>query len=324
MPTTQIIESLHLIGKSDLMQQLYKMIGRVCNVDCPILLIGENGSGKSMVARALHFFSHRSSSPFHVIQGTETTESSEEELLGITDHQDINATYYITDLGSMSFFVQDRLVNIHRKKEYRCSHINQPRKHNFRFIAASTDLKQDLESGRMPADFYYDWSFLPLYVPPLRDRKEDIPILANHFLELQSAELKVSKKELSPEATEALLVYDWPGNLDELKTALRTALLNCRGNYIRAEQLPSFKKPNASAPESFQQLEMFLNSKLSSYIENAPHSVNGDLFRLLLPQIEKSLFQHALRKSKGNQNKAAQILGLHRNTLNKKLQKLVG
>jgi two-component system, NtrC family, nitrogen regulation response regulator GlnG len=324
MTTTQIIESLHLVGKSDLMQQLYKMIGRICNADCAILLIGEKGSGKSMVARALHFFSHRAAAPFYVIRGAESTDVSDEELLGITDHYDANSTYYVKDFASMSFFAQDRLLSIQRKKEFRCSHTNQSRKHNFRFIAASTNIKQDIESGKMPVDMFYDWSFLSLYVPPLRDRKEDIPLLANYFLESLPAELRVSRKELSPEATEALLSYDWPGNLDELKEALGSALLNCRGNYIRADQLPSFKKPNVSAPESFQKLEMFLNSKLSSYIENAPASMNGDLFRLLLPQIEKSLFQHALRKSKGNQNKAAQMLGLHRNTLNKKLQKLIG
>jgi two-component system nitrogen regulation response regulator GlnG len=185
----------------------------------------------------------------------------------------------------------------------------------------TTDLKQDLESGKFPLDFFYDWNFLPVFVPPLRDRKEDVLPLANYFLEALANELKISRKELSPEAAETLLVYDWPGNLTELREALRTALLNCKGNYIRSEGLPSFKKPNVSAPEFFQKLEIFLNSKLSSYIENAPAPVNGDLFRLLLPQIEKSLFEHALRKSKGNQNKAAQILGLHRNTLNKKLHK---
>ncbi len=322
MPTTQVIESLHLVGKSDVMQQLFKVIGRVCNADYAVLLIGEKGSGKSMVARALHFFSHRASSPFHVIQGTEAADSPEEDLLGIIDHQETSSTYYITEFGSMPLFALDRLLSIHTKKEFKCSHNNQYRKHNFRFVAATIEAKQDLESGRIPVDLFYDWGFLPLYVPPLRDRKEDIPLLVNHFLESLAAELKISHKELSPEATEALLVYDWPGNLNELKFVLKTALMNCRGNYIRAEQIPSFKKPNASAPESFQRLEMFLNSKLSSYVENAPASINGDLFRLLLPQIEKSLFQHALRKSKGNRNKAAQMLGLHRNTLNKKLQKL--
>lgn len=304
------------------MQQLYKMIGRVCNADCAILLIGEEGSGKSMVARALHFFSHRGAAPFHLIRGSEETDSPDEELLDITDHHELSSTYYITKIASMPFFLQDRLLSIHRKKEFRCSHSGQPKKHNFRFIAATNNLKQDLESGKFPVDLFYDWSFLPLFVPALRDRKDDIPLLANYFLESLATELKVSRKELSPEAMEALLAYDWPGNLSELRDALRTALLNCRGNYIRSEQLPSFKKPNASAPEAFQRLEMLLNSKLSSYIESAPATLNGDLFRLLMPQVEKSLFEHALQKSKGNRNKAAQMLGLHRNTLNKKLQRM--
>jgi two-component system nitrogen regulation response regulator GlnG len=321
MPVSQTIESLHLVGASDVMQQLYKVIGRICNADCAVLLIGEKGSGKSMVARSLHYFSDRAQYPFQVIDGSQTRETTDEDLLGIDESHAFGATCYITDFSSMPGFVQHQLVSIHRRKEYKCAHSGQMKKHNLRFIVASDGtIKGEIESGKIPADLFYDWNFLTLQVPPLRDRKEDIPLLANHFLEIHSSELRISPKELSPEAVEILKSHDWPGNLGELKTLMRAALLNCSGNYIRAEHLPQFHRLPAS--DAWPKLEMFLNSKLSNYIENSPLSLNGNLYQLLLPQIEKSVFRYALKKTRGNKNRAASFLGLHRNTLNKKIQNL--
>jgi DNA-binding NtrC family response regulator len=155
----------------------------------------------------------------------------------------------------------------------------------------------------------------------LRDHKDDIPIYANHFLEKLAAERRVSRKELSPEATEALMAHDWPENLDELKKAMEFALSNCRGSYIRADHLPNLKRQTAGDDKAFEKLALFLNSKLTSYVQSST-STAGNLYRLLLPHLEQSLFQYTLKKSKGNKNKAAEMLGLHRNTLNKKLQKL--
>jgi two-component system nitrogen regulation response regulator GlnG len=321
MPLSQTIESLRLIGKSDAMQQLYKMIGRASNADCAILLIGERGSGKTTVARALHYFSHRPPAPFNRINGLLARETNDEEILGIDESHPPEATCYITDFTAMPSFVQHQLVTIHKRNEYKCSHKNQMRKHDFRFVVANNgNIKQELETGAMPLDLYYDWNFLPIYVPALRERKEDIPLLANYFLETLAIEMNISRKDFSPEAKDVLMSHDWPGNLAELKSTVQTALLNCRGNYIRAEHLPGFAKVNTENLEAFSMLEMFLSSKLSSYIENSPASYKGNLYRLLVPQIEKSLFQYALKKSKGNRNEAARFLGLHRNTLNKKLQ----
>ena len=321
MPVSQTIESLHLIGASDVMQQLYKVIGRICNADCAVLLIGEKGCGKSMVARALHYYSHRTQYPFQMIDGTQAREANDEDLLGLDESHAFGSTCYITGFSSMPGFVQHQLVSIHRKKEYKCAHIGQMRKHNLRFIVGSDGtMKEEIESGKMPADLFYDWNFLTIQVPPLRDRKEDLPLLANHFLELHSKEMRISPKELSPEAVEILKSHDWPGNLDELKIVLRTALSNCRGNYVRAEHLPEFHRLPAS--DAWPKLEMFLNSKLSNYIDNSPLSLHGNLYQLLLPQIEKSVFRYALKKTKGNKNRAATFLGLHRNTLNKKIQNL--
>jgi len=322
MPTAQTIDTLNLIGKSDRMQQLYKMIGRVCNADCAILLIGEKGSGKKLVARAIHYFSHRASAPFLTLHGREATPSSDEELLGIDASHQTDATCYITELTSMPYFVHGRLLAIHRRKEYKCNHQTRSRKHNLRFIVGTEEnMKEELQNGAMPSDFFYDWNFLPLFIPPLRDRKEDIPLLADYFLKSLAAEMKFSQKELAPEAVELLMSYDWPGNIDELKSALAGALSRCRGNYLRPEHFGALKSPSEESVEAFTRLEMFLNSKLSAYIESFSGIPDGDLYRLILPQMEKSLFDYALRKSRGNKNRAAEILGLHRNTLNKKLQR---
>jgi two-component system nitrogen regulation response regulator GlnG len=321
MAVSLTIDSLRLIGGSNLMQQLYKMIGRICNADCAVLLIGEKGSGRSLVAAALHYFSHRASSPFLCLDGSQTREANDEEVLGIDETHPTEGTLYVTDYTSLPSFVQHQLVTIHRRREYKCIHTGQPRKHNLRFVVSTSgSIKEELESGKMPMDLFYDWNFLPLYVPPLRDRKEDIPLLANYFLEVFSSEMRISRKELSPEAVEILLARDWPGNVTELKNAIKTAVMNCRGNYIRAEHLPEPKRSGGS--EALTRLEMFLNSKLSSYIENAPLSMHGNLYQLLLPQMEKSLLRYAMKRCHGNKNKAAKWLGLHRNTLNKKLQNL--
>jgi two-component system nitrogen regulation response regulator GlnG len=323
MPAPQTIETLLLLGKSDPMHQIYKMIGRLCNVDCTVLIIGERGSGKKTVARALHYYSHRSASPFYIMDADEIQDSTQEELLGIREDHPFDSTYYIPRWTSVPLFAHQQLLTIHKTKRYMCAHSNHYRNHHFRFIAAiDHDYKVDLEEGKIPLDLYYDWNFLPLYIPPLRDHKEDIPIYANHFLEKLYLERKVSRKELTPEATEILTAHDWPGNLDELKKAMGVALSNCRGSYIRAEHLPNLKESAGGEEQAFEKLAVFLNSKLSTYIQNSTPATAGNLYRLLLPRIEQSLFQYTLKKSKGNKNKAAEILGLHRNTLNKKLQKL--
>ena len=322
MPAAQTIDTLLLLGKTDIMHQVYKMIGRLCNIDCAVLMIGEPGCGKKTVARALHYYSHRSASPFHIIPGKEVRDSTQEELLGIDENHPFDSTFYVPQWSSLSLFAHQQLLTIHKTKRYKCSHINRDRDHHFRFIVATDhDFRQELDEGKIPLDLYYDWNFLPLYVPPLRDHKEDIPIYANHFLEKLAADRKVSRKELSPEATELLMAHDWPENLDELKKAMEFALFNCRGSYIRAEHLPNLKRQMAGDGKAFEKLALFLNSKLTAYVQNST-STAGNLYRLLLPHLEQSLFQYTLKKSKGNKNKAAEILGLHRNTLNKKLQKL--
>jgi two-component system, NtrC family, nitrogen regulation response regulator GlnG len=323
MPITQTIESVQLLGKSDAMQQVYKMIGRLCNLDCAVLLIGEKGSGKKVVARALHFFSQRSASTFQFISSETVNYCSDEELLGIDETHQAEATCYVTDLGSIPLFSQHQLSKIHKQRQYRCFHTKKMREHNYRFVVGcSQNLKDEIDSGRIALDVFYDWNFCPVYIPPLRDRKEDIPLHAEHFLELCSAEMRVTKKALSPEAIEALQAYDWPGNLDELKLAIRNALAKCNGNYIWADHLPSFKKPMQIETAAFFRLQGFLGSKLSSYVQNSPSSVSGNLYRLLLPQMERALLEYAMKKAKGNKNRAAALLGLHRNTLNKKLQKI--
>src|ERR1041384_2702291 len=116
MSFSQTIDSLHLIGKSDAMQQLYKMIGRVCNVDCAILLVGETGSGRSVVARALHYFGHRASSPFNLIQSGNFPESQDEALLGIDQSHQNEATCYVTEFASLTPFVHHQLLEIHEKR----------------------------------------------------------------------------------------------------------------------------------------------------------------------------------------------------------------
>ncbi|HJZ11378.1 MAG TPA: sigma 54-interacting transcriptional regulator [Acidobacteriota bacterium] len=321
MPISQQIDSLTLIGKSDVMQQLYKMIGRVCNVDCAVLLIGEKGSGRGVVARALHYFSHRAASPFNIISAEDARETNDEELLGIDLSHPTESTYYITDYTAMRHLLQQQLLNIHQRKEFKCAHSNRFRKHNYRFlVAARESVDEDLQNAKFPADLFYDWNFLPIYIAPLRDRREDIPLHANQFLELLASEMKVSRKELTPEALEILQAYEWPRNMNELKEALRTALMNCRGNYIRPEHLPELRYTEKADTQTIARLKTFLDSKLSTYVQNSPTALSGNLFRLLLPQIEKSVFDYALRKCNGNRNKAAQLLGLHRNTLNKKLQ----
>jgi two-component system nitrogen regulation response regulator GlnG len=305
------------------MQQVYKMIGRLCSLDCAVLLIGEKGSGKKIVARALHFFSQHAAAPFQFIPSETIHECSDEQLLGIDESHQSEATCYITDLGSIPVFSQHQLLKIHQQRQYRCFHSQKIRKHNYRFVVgAPQNLKEELESGRIPLDVFYDWNFCPVYIPPLRERKEDIPLHAEHFLESCSAQMKVTKKGLTPEAVEALQAYDWPGNLDELRLSIRTALAKCNGNYIRADHLPSFKKPVQMDTEAFSRLQSFLGSKLASYVENSPSYFTGNLYRLLLPQIERALLEYSLKKSKGNKNKAAALLGLHRNTLNKKLQQI--
>src|SRR5438477_2211191 len=153
MADSRSIENLHLAGNSDSMQQLYKMIGRICNADCAILLLGEKGSGKKIVARAIHYFSHRAAAPFQVISGKQLRLSSDEELLGIDESHQTEGTCFISDLTAMPYFMHDRLLTIHRRKQFKCNHEGNYKKHRIRFIVANEGTIQDeMESGELPED----------------------------------------------------------------------------------------------------------------------------------------------------------------------------
>lgn len=303
------------------MQQLYRMLGRVCSLNCSVLLVGEPGTGKSVVARALHHFSHRSG-PFIHLDGKELQERTDEELLEITDAHHEDSTFYITDWKLLPIFVQNQLLRIYRSGQYVCGHSGLQRNHNFRFVFSfEKGFQEPLQEESIPSDHFYDWNLLPLFIPSLRERKDDIRLYTGYFLERLASETKIPHKELSPEAMEILGNYDWPGNLTEMKEVLRSALSRCRGNYIRTEHLPDLRKPESAEKEAREHLKAFLHSKLSTYIQNAVLTEEGNLYRVLLPHMEKPLLEYALKKSRGNKNKAAKILGLHRNTLNKKLHR---
>ncbi len=243
-----------LVGASHEMREVYEQIARVARTDATVLILGETGTGKELVARAIHYASERSSGPFVRVHCAALPESLvESELFGhvrgaftgaVRDRQGRfeaahGGTLFLDEIGDIAPAVQVKLLRVLQEQEFERVGDTRPIRVNVRLIAAThRDLAAMVADGRFREDLYYRLNVFPIYVPPLRKRPADIPLLANHFLRLYGERSGRKVTAISPEALQQLLAHTWPGNVRELENTIERAVLVCDGSIIEPRHLP--------------------------------------------------------------------------------------
>ncbi len=329
---------VHLIGNSHRMQELYKHIALVAPADVPVLITGESGTGKELVARAIHRHSPRGGRTFLPVCLAALSQGLvERELFGhlrgsftgaLHDRQGLlelaeGGTVLLDEIGDIPPAVQVKLLRAIEHREVTPVGDARPRPINVRFLAATNRPLGDLmAAGEFREDLFFRLSVFPIRVPPLRDRREDIPALASHFLSLLN--LPGAAAPLRDDVLEELACRSWPGNVRELRNAIERAAIVARGREIRLDHLPPPDGPvpasSAPAPDELaRQIQQWLEAEL----RHPQRSQENDstLYDRFLTLVEPPLLRTVLRQSQGNRAMAARQIGIHRATLRQKLRK---
>ncbi len=333
-------ETLPLIGRSPAMQEIYRTLARLMGTDLTVLISGESGTGKELVARALHDYGKRKKAPFVAVNmAAIPRELIESELFGhekgaftgaanrTAGRFEIaeNGTLFLDEIGDMPIEAQTRLLRVLQEGEYTSVGGRTSVKSNVRIIAAThQDLKQLIRRGQFREDLYFRLNVVPLRLPPLRERAEDIPELVRNFL-TQAVEQGLPWKTLDQSALERLKLHSWPGNVRELENLIqRLAALYSQEtigiDVIEKEFAELTPAIQPSEKEGLaQSVEEHLEIYFSAHDGRLPAS---GLYDRVVREVERPLITLTLQATRGNQVKAAEILGLNRNTLRKKIRDL--
>ena len=333
-------EKLPLIGRSQAMQEIYRTLARLMGTDLTVLITGESGTGKELVARALHNYGKRKSGPFVAINmAAIPRELIESELFGHEKgaftgatqrsagrfEQAEGGTLFLDEIGDMPPEAQTRLLRVLQEGEYTTVGGRTPIKANVRIVAATHhDLRQLIRQGLFREDLYFRLNVVPIRLPPLRERTEDIPELVRHFLAAASNE-GLPWKIIDADAMERLKSYRWPGNVRELENLVRrlAALYSDEVIGVRAIAAELADTSTGLTEVDGKGLSQTIEQRLSTYF-----SAHGGalppvgLYERVLREVERPLITMTLRATRGNQIRAAEVLGLNRNTLRKKIRDL--
>jgi DNA-binding NtrC family response regulator len=309
----------NIIGRSEPMQEIFATIERVAPSRATVLLTGESGVGKDLIARAIHFHSPRKDRPLVKINCTAIPENlMESELFGYEKgaftganaskpgkfEQADTGTVFLDEIGDVPAAIQVKLLRILQEREFERLGSNTTRHIDVRLVAATNqDLRAALEQGTFREDLYYRLNVVPLNIPPLRDRKQDIPFLANHFVQKLAPDTGCQVDSITDAGMEKLMQYHWPGNVRELENVIERSLVMCTGKRLDAADI-----------------------KLESAPRPRPQSGNGEPPFLpegmTLDQYEQELIREALKRAAGNKSQAARLLGLTRNALRYRLTQM--
>lgn len=327
-------EGLPLIGRSQAMQEVYRLITRVLHNDLTVLVLGESGTGKELVAEAIHELGARKTGPFVPVNTAAIPrELIESELFGHEKgaftgatarsigkfEQAQGGTLFLDEIGDMPAEAQTRLLRALQSGRIRRVGGSEEIAVNVRIIAATNrDLQPMIAAGEFREDLYYRLNVVPIKLPPLRDRAGDIAPLALHFLSRAAGE-GLPKRSLGEDAAQLLTRQPWRGNVRELQNLIYRAALLSRDDVIDAETVASLldTAPQDGVGDAGQDI----GNAITNWLQ-ASQFGEGSLYHDALAELEKPVFRHALKKTGGNQLKAAQMLGINRNTLRKRLSEL--
>lgn len=336
-------ESLPLIGRSSAMQEIYRVMARLMATDLTVLIVGESGTGKELAARALHEYGKRRNGPFVALNmAAIPRELIESELFGHEKgaftgaaarhkgrfEQADGGTLFLDEIGDMPLEAQTRLLRVLQEGEFTSVGGHQQLKANVRIIAATNrDLRLLVQQGQFREDLFYRLNVVPIRLPPLRERSEDIADLARHFL-ITAHKEGASLKILTSDAVDHLRKYRWPGNVRELENLMRRLSALHPGEEISAAAIETAmdigsRHTTVSKEFSTESLSEAIERHISLYF--SAHGVGlppPGLYDRILQEMERPLLSLTLLATQGNQIKAAQILGLNRNTLRKKIREL--
>ncbi|QHL91191.1 nitrogen regulation protein NR(I) [Sphingomonas changnyeongensis] len=336
-PRTAPLDRMPLIGRSAAMQDVYRTIARVVATDLSVLVMGESGTGKELIARAIHELGPRAGAPFVAINmAAIPRELIESELFGHERgaftgaqartpgrfEQARGGTLFLDEIGDMPLEAQTRLLRVLQTGEYHLVGGARLERADVRVIAAThKHLPRLIEQGVFREDLYYRLNVVPIDVPPLRRRREDIELLANHFLD-QAAGEGLPRKTLGRDALDRLAAHGWPGNVRELENLMRRLAVLAREDRIGAATIERHLGALAQPADDPQQadLAMLIERALAAlFAEHHPGLPPDGLYDRIVATIEGPLLTAALAATGGNQLRAASLLGLNRNTLRKKL-----
>jgi DNA-binding NtrC family response regulator len=345
-----------VVGRSPAMQEVFKLIGQLADSDATVLITGESGTGKELVARAIYHHSRRQAQPFLAINCAAIPENLlESELFGHEKgaftgatcqrigkfEQGNRGTIFLDEIGDMTPATQTKILRVLQSGTFERVGGNQPVKVDVRVIAATNKpLEQAVAAKQFREDLFYRLNVVRIQLPPLRDRRGDIPLLADYFLNKFAQRNGASPRPLSAEAGQVLERYDWPGNVRELENALQRALVVAKGEALLASDLPAeiSASPVAPGPPPAglaagrgTPAGGLAPSPPTSAPATAPESVvplvqalfrwaRQDHHRKLLAAVERELVVEALRETRGNQVQAARLLGVTRATLRKRVE----
>ncbi|MHB1207368.1 MAG: nitrogen regulation protein NR(I) [Rhodospirillaceae bacterium] len=335
-------ERLPIVGRSAAMQDIYRAVARLMNTDLTVMITGESGTGKELVARALHDFGRRRGAPFVAVNmAAIPRELIESELFGHERgsftgamqrasgrfEQAEGGTLFLDEIGDMPPEAQTRLLRVLQDGRYTTVGGRTPIKANVRIVAAThRDLTQLIKLGMFREDLFYRLNVVPIRIPPLRQRGEDIPELVGHFL-AQSADEGLAPKALSSAAMDRLKAHRWPGNVRELENLIKR-LVALYGEPVIGPEVIEMELAGSNAARAAEEGQpTTLAGTIERHLRDYFESHNGSLpprglYDRVLRELERPLISLTLSATRGNQVKAAEILGLNRNTLRKKIRDL--
>ena len=307
----------NIIGRSPAMVKLLETVAQVAPSEATVLITGESGTGKEMIAGAIHFNSPRKQGPFVKINCAAITETLlESELFGHEKgaftgahkrkegrfRQAHGGSIFLDEISEMSLAMQVKLLRVLQEREITRVGGEEVIEVDVRLIAATNkDLLQEIEAGRFREDLFYRLNVVTLHMPPLKERREDVPLLAKHFLEMFSEKNRKTIKGFTPQAMDHLLRYEWPGNVRELMNAVERAVVLSGSEYLDEKEMP-----------------IVLKDRIEEAEEHPKEAIPGDL---PLEEVEKASILKTLEMAGGNKSETARRLGITRRTLHKKLKK---
>lgn len=308
-----------IIGKSKAMQEVYRTLEKVAPTDASVLIYGESGTGKELIARAIHKLSPRKDKPFiRVNCGALVETLLESELFGHEKGSFTGAvkrkkgrfelahlgSIFLDEIGDISANMQLKLLRVLQEKEFERVGSEETIQVDVRIMAATNkNLSEQVQQGKFREDLYYRLHIIPIYLPSLREKHEDIPLLVHHFLNKLTTELNKSPKKITDQAMEKLLSYHWPGNIRELENVLERAVVLCGREFIDIQDLPLL---NAATSDRLP----------SDIMDRFRMNLNDTLFA-----VEKQLIEKAMHETNGNKSQAAKLLGIQTSLLYYKLEK---